>query len=344
MPEKIKTTKKISHNTVTLVLVFGLYAALAALLYSGVLTRQFTNMLVSLSCYVVLAVSLNLVVGLLGELSLGHAGFMSVGLFAGCWLSIKLSSVLPSVVALPISVVFGGLCAAIIGVVVGLPALRLKGDYLAIVTLACGEIIRNIITNIIPKGLNTAGVMMKVPTLFPFAAVLVFITIIVMMNLKKSRHGRAITAIRDNRIAAEAMGLNVTYYKLVVFTLAAFFAGMAGVVYGHSLALSQATSFDYNMSIEILVIVVLGGMGSISGSVIAAIILRMLPELLRGLDNYRMLMYSVLLIVIMLLNASPKFAELKGKFSVTNLIRFICEKNAAKSADNGKDNGKEDAR
>lgn len=319
-----------TKNIITLIFVAVLYSLLAVFLYTGTLSRQFTNMLISISCYVVLAVSLNLVVGLLGELSLGHAGFMSVGLFTGCYASILLEDLLPLAIRLPICIVIGGICAAAIGLVVGLPALRLKGDYLAIVTLGCGEIIKNVITNISPKGIDTKDIYSKPKTLFPFAVVLVFITIIVMMNLKRSRHGRAITAIRDNRIAAEAMGINVTYYKMMVFVLAAFFAGMAGVLYGHSFALTQASSFGYTMSIEILVIVVLGGMGSVSGSVIAAIILRMLPELLRGLDDLRMLMYSVLLIAIMLLNTSQKFNELKGKLSITNLIKQIKKNKAAK--------------
>ena len=164
---------------------------------------------------------------------------------------------------------------------------------------------------------------------------LVFLVVIVMMNLKNSRHGRAIMAIRDNRIAAESNGVNVTYYKLMVFIIAAFFAGMAGVLYGHTLANIKPAMFDYNMSIEILVIVVLGGMGSIRGSIIATIILRALPEALREVADYRMLAYSVLLIVIMLLNASPKFAELKGRWSVGNILRM----RKANKEKGGKENG-----
>ena len=321
-----------SPKAITLYIIVAIYAVTAGLLYSGAASRQFSNMLISVSSYVVLAISLNLVVGFLGELSLGHAGFMSVGLFSGCMFSIATQDVLPLIVRMPVAMLIGGLAAAVVGLLVGLPALRLKGDYLAIVTLACGEIINNIITNLDVTGgalgLNTASIRSNSKTLLPYAIVLVLITAIVMMNVENSRHGRAIMAIRDNRIAAEAMGINVTYYKLLVFVLAAFFAGMAGVLYGHSLANVKAASFDYNKSIEILVIVVLGGMGSVRGSVIAAIVLRALPEVLRidGFSDYRMLLYAVLLIVIMLLNSNPKFAEMKGRWNIKTLCQAVTGK------------------
>ncbi len=328
--EKINQKRHISKNTVTVCMVAVLYAVVSALLYTDNAGRQLSNMLISLSSYIVLAVSLNLVVGLLGELSLGHAGFMSVGLFSGCLLSIQLAKLLPLAVRLPVSMLFGGLVAAVFGLLIGLPALRLKGDYLAIVTLACGEIIKNVITNLKftggALGLDTMEIYSDTKSLLPFAIVLVFLTILVMMNLKKSKCGRAIMAIRDNRIAAESSGINVTYYKLMVFVIAAFFAGAAGTLYGHSYANIKANTFDYNMSIEILVIVVLGGMGSVRGSIIAAIILKALPELLRDIADYRMLVYSVLLIVIMILNASPKFAELKGRWSIRNFAKLLQKK------------------
>ena len=333
--------KKLKHasfgkNLITVLMVAVLYAVVAGLVYSGSASRQLANMVIPISAYIVLAVSLNLVVGLLGELSLGHAGFMSVGLFSGCLLSIALVDVLPMGVRLPVSMIFGGLIAAIFGFVVGLPALRLKGDYLAIVTLACGEIIKNVITNLKftggALGLNTNPIYSNTKTLLPFAVVLVFLTMIVMMNLKNSKYGRAIMAIRDNRIAAESVGINVTYFKLAVFIIAAFFAGAAGTLYGHFFANVKAASFDYNMSIEILVIVVLGGMGSVRGSIIAAILLQALPEALREFADYRMLVYSILLIVIMLLNASPKFAEMKGRWSIGSLLRLAGSKTKKKEA------------
>ncbi len=322
--------KIFSKNSVTLYLVVAVYVVVSTMIYGGTASRQFSNMVISLSCYVVMAVSLNLVVGFLGELSLGHAGFMSVGLFTGCLASIALKEVLPLAVRLPVCMLVGGLAAALVGFLVGLPALRLGGDYLAIVTLACGEIIKNIITNLNitggALGLNTSSIQSKTKGLLPFAIALVLLTILVFMNFSRSKHGRAITAIRDNRIAAESTGINITYYKLLVFIMAAFFAGAAGVLYGHNFANVKAAVFDYNMSIEILVIVVLGGMGSISGSIIAALILRSLPEVLRDFSDYRMLAYSVLLILIMLLNASPRFKEIKGRWNWKNIWLLLTKK------------------
>ena len=314
---------KFSGDLLTFILVAAVYAVVAYLLYGGSLTRQFSNMIIPISVYIVLAVSLNLVVGLLGELSLGHAGFMSVGLFSGCLLSIALVDVLPMAVRLPLSMVIGGLVAALFGLAVGLPALRLKGDYLAIVTLACGEIIKNIITNLNitggALGLDTSSIYAGAKDLLPYGAVLVLLTVAVMLNLKRSKYGRAIMAIRDNRIAAESVGLNVTWYKLAVFVIAAFFAGCAGVLYGHSLANIKAAAFDYNMSIEILVIVVLGGMGSVPGSVISAIVLTVLPEALREVADYRMLVYAIVLILVMQATNNPTmkrfFASAKEKLT-----------------------------
>ena len=304
--------KRQRADLLTLSAVAALFLVLAALLYAGLLNRQMTNMLVPTAVYIVMAVSLNLVVGLLGELSLGHAGFMSVGLFSGCLVSIALSSSpLPLGLRLPLSMLAGGLVAAVFGLLVGLPALRLRGDYLAIVTLACGEIIKNIITNLNftggALGLNTSAIYAGAKDLLPYGAVLVLLTVAVMLNLKRSKYGRAIMAIRDNRIAAESVGLNVTQYKLAVFVIAAFFAG---VLYGHSLANIKAAAFDYNMSIEILVIVVLGGMGSVPGSVISAIVLTVLPEALRGVDSYRMLVYAIVLILVMLATNNPQVRTL----------------------------------
>ena len=333
---KLRIRNLLNKNGLTLAALVIAYAVVGILGYTNHASRQMSNMLISISAYIVMAVSLNLVVGLLGELSLGHAGFMSVGLFSGCLLSIALSSGLPLALRLPLSMLVGGLVAAVFGFIIGLPALRLKGDYLAIVTLACGEIIKNLITNLKftggALGLNTGSIYSNTKDLLPFAFVLVLITVIVMMNLKSSRYGRAIMAIRDNRIAAESTGINVTYFKLIVFMIAAFFAGAAGCLYGHSFANVKPATFDYNMSIEILVIVVLGGMGSVRGSIIAAILLQMLPEVLRDFSDFRMLAYSVLLIAIMLLNASPRFAELKGRISLPNLFRFLTRKPSRKEA------------
>ena len=314
MTKKMKQFNSLKKTTrVDFATYFGVIAAfviVTVLQSNGSLKRSVIGLLVPICCYMSMAVSLNLTVGILGELSLGHAGFMSVGLFSGCLVAIALhTTALPLGVRLPVSMLAGGLMAAVFGLLVGLPALRLRGDYLAIVTLACGEIIKNIITNLNitggALGLDTSSIYAGAKDLLPYGAVLVLLTVAVMLNLKRSKYGRAIMAIRDNRIAAESVGLNVTWYKLAVFVIAAFFAGCAGVLYGHSLANIKAAAFDYNMSIEILVIVVLGGMGSVPGSVISAIVLTVLPEALREVADYRMLVYAIVLILVMQATNNP---------------------------------------
>ena len=285
-------------------------AVVFLLLYIGVeygyLSRQYSALLVPVGINIILAVSLNLTTGFLGELTLGHAGFMSVGAYAGALFSIYTN--LPYFPGFFLSMLVGGIIAAIFGFIIGVPVLRLKGDYLAIVTLAFGEIIRSIITNL--KITGGASGLNNIPmyTSYISVYVLVIITILVVMNLVNSRHGRAICSIREDYIAAESVGISLTKYKILAFVSAAFFAGIAGVLYSHNLGFVQAKTFDYNKSIEILVIVVLGGMGSIKGSIISAIIVTLLPEVLRGMDDFRMLIYAVVLIAMMLFNAS-KFKE-----------------------------------
>lgn len=298
-------------NILTAAFAAALYGLIFLLVQTGTLSRHFQSLLVPVGINVILAVSLNLTVGFLGELTLGHAGFMSVGAYAGCLFT--LNSTLPVAIKFPLGMLIGGLCAAVFGVIIGVPALRLKGDYLAIVTLAFGEIIRSVVTNLPFTG--GAGGLKKIERASNFTIVFIvaIIAIVVISNLVKSRHGRAICAIRDNVIAAESVGINVVYYKLMAFTVAAFFAGVAGVLYGHNLGILKPDTFDFNKSIEILVFVVLGGMGSIRGSIISAVVVTVLPEVLRGMEDYRMLAYAVVLILIMLLNASPRFAALKNR-------------------------------
>ena len=302
--------KKSLKPLFTLLLVVGIYFLIFGLVEGGLLSRQYKSLIVPIGVNVILAVSLNLTTGFLGELTLGHAGFMSVGAYAGC-LFIANAPALPPLVTLLLGIAIGGIVAAVFGLIIGVPVLRLKGDYLAIVTLAFGEIIRSIIINLSFTG-GAAG-LKNIPKLSNYTVVYIaiVITVVVVFNLVNSRHGRAICSIRENRIAAESIGVNVTYYKILVFVLAAFFAGVAGVLYGQNLGYLQPSTFDYNKSIEILVIVVLGGMGSIKGSIISAIIVTLLPELLRGADDFRMLLYAVVLIVMMLINGSDKFDELK---------------------------------
>ena len=302
-------TKK---NLVLLAVIVAVYALLWGLDSQGMFNRQTKALLVPIGINIILAVSLNLIVGFLGELSLGHAGFMFVGAYAGCMLTIYAD--LPMAIELPLAMLFGGLVAAIFGVIIGIPALRLRGDYLAIVTLAFGEIIRSILNNL--SFVGGSGGLNGIPRYSNYTVVYVMlvITVIVITNLVNSRHGRAICSIRDNKIAAESMGIPVVYYKLLAFVVAAFFAGIAGVLYGHNLGILKPSTFDFNKSIEILVMVVMGGMGNIPGSIIAAFLITVLPEVLRGLQDYRMLIYAVVLIVMMLLNNNAKFNNFKQKF------------------------------
>lgn len=349
-----KTTK---NNMITYLMVIVVYAVIQVLVTSGSLSSLFTGLLVPICTYIILAISLNLVVGFLGELSLGHAGFMCIGAFTSAFFSKCMKGVIePDLLRFMIALLIGAVCAGIFGILIGIPVLRLNGDYLAIVTLAFGEIIKNVINvfyigkdskgfhfsmkdsvslNMEPDGkilLNGPQGISGTPkdSTFTIGFILILITLVIVLNLISSRTGRAIMAIRDDRIAAESIGINITKYKLIAFSLSAAIAGMAGVLYSHNLSSLMATpqNFGYNMSIMILVFVVLGGIGSVRGSIIAAAILTLLPELLRGLSNYRMLIYAIVLIVMMLFNWAPKAIEWREK----HLAKFKQKKSVKEEA------------
>ena len=329
--------KTFRSNLITYALVIAFYICCEASLRTGHMSSLTKGLLVPFCYYMIVAVALNLVVGTSGELSLGHAGFMCVGAFSSAIFAVTAGADLPDTVEIICAVLIGAASAGIIGFLIGIPVLRLKGDYLAIVTLAFGEIIKNVI-NAVYLGIDSSGVHFSLKDAksmgladdgvtiikgaqgigglprnanFTIGIILVLITLFIVLNLINSRHGRAIMAIRDNRIAAEATGLSVSHYKMLAFTISAAIAGVAGVLYSHNLANLQATSksFGYNQSIMILVFVVLGGIGSVRGSLIAAVLLTVLPEKLRFLSNYRMLIYAIVLIVIMIFNSSPKVVE-----------------------------------
>jgi branched-chain amino acid transport system permease protein len=328
MLKKIKPQTKKSFTTYLLMIAFFVLAQV--MIATGSISSMLKDLLVPLCVYSMLAVSLNLTVGILGELSLGQAGFMCVGAYVSSMFSITIQQSIPqSYIRFPLALIIGGLVAAVFGILIGIPVLRLRGDYLAIVTLAFGEIIKNVFASIY-LGYDDAGVHVAMnysdlnladdgkviingalgingtpkDSTFIIAFVLLMLTLIVAYNFIYSRTGRAVMSIRDNRIAAESIGLNITKYKLITFCLTAFFAGVAGALYSHNFSTLQASKFDYNLSILILVFVVLGGIGNIRGSVIAAIILTMLPELLRSINNYRMLIYSIVLIAIMIFTSN----------------------------------------
>ena len=301
-----------------------IYILISFLANGNILSRQFKSLIVPVGINVILAVSLNLTVGFLGELSLGHAGFMAIGAYASALFTLNMDFHEPT--RFLISIVIAGVVAGFFGYLVGVPALRLRGDYLAIVTLAFNEIIRSLINSFGFTG-GALG-LSKIPRLsnYTWVYIILIITILLIYNFVRSRYGRAIKSIKENYIAAETIGIKVSRYKTMAFVVAAFFAGVAGALYAHNYSIIKPSDFDYNKSIEILVIVVLGGMGSIKGSVIAAIVLTILPEALRSVNEYRMLMYSIVLIVMMLLR-SP---DLRTKIEENEkLPKFI--KNFAKN-------------
>lgn len=318
--------KKKRSMFITYATVIVLFLVALILTETGIASRQMQSLLVPICINIILAVSLNVTVGFLGELTLGHAGFMSVGAYAGCLFSIATADVLPTLVRFPLAMLLGGLVAAIFGVIIGIPVLRLRGDYLAIVTLAFGEIIRSVIINLDFTGGASGLKGTPQDSTYVIAFIVIMIMLYLIMNFIDSKHGRAIKAIRDNYIATESVGINLTYYKLLAFVVAAFFAGVAGVLFGHNLNILNSSTFDYNKSIEILVMVVLGGMGNILGSIISAIIITILPELLRGLDDYRMLIYSLVLIVMMIINSSPSLAPLKEKLNWKYFYQWLKSK------------------
>ena len=338
--------KKLVGNSITYLIVIAFYVIVLALSSAGMVSPSIQGQLIPICAYVTMAISLNLVVGFSGELSLGHAGFMSVGAFSGVVTAAALQETIPFGPArLAVAMLVGAVAAGIAGVIVGVPVLRLRGDYLAIVTLAFGEIIKNII-NILYVGIDKHGLRVSIVNemalglteggktilkgpmgatanlkLSSFTAgfILVLIALTVVLNLVNSRAGRAIMALRDNRIAAESVGIQVTKYKLMAFVTSAVLAGAAGALYAMNYSSIAAKKFDFNTSILILVFVVLGGLGNIRGSVISAAFLTVLPEFLRELhlDKYRMLVYAIVLILVMLATNSPSamnfFSGLRGK-------------------------------
>lgn len=341
--KNLKSTTKVDFATYIGVIIA--FLIVSALMNAGMLKRAHMGLLVPLCCYITMAVSLNLVVGISGELSLGHAGFMSVGAFTGIIVAMSLSSVIPDdTLRLAVAMICGAAFAGVAGFLIGVPVLRLRGDYLAIVTLAFGEIIKELMGLLLvgydSKGLHITlnidgtknladlhlledGVAIikgaqgstGVETISTFTAgfVLVMITLVVVLNLVRSRSGRAILACRDNRIAAESVGINVTKYKMMAFVTSAALAGAAGALYGLNYSSLVASKFDFNTSILVLVFVVLGGLGKIWGSIIAATVLYILPEALREVADYRMLVYAIVLILVMLATNSPSVKNVLGK-------------------------------
>lgn len=331
----MKTIRNFKWNHYINYIVIGLLTVvLGAMTLGGYrFDSSLLFLLEKIAISVILAVSLSLVVGFLGELSLGHAGFMCVGAYLGGKMAAVLEPTLGNgPLGFFIALVVGGAVAALCGVIIGIPALRLRGDYLAIVTLAFGEIVKSIFQNTSSESFGGA-IGLSTPRynkqyLFIFAFILVLLTLAVVQNFIRSKHGRAVTAIRDNEIAARATGINVTKYKLLAFTLSATFAGIAGVLYSFSNYTVQSAKFGYNYSIEILVMVVLGGMGSINGSIIAAALITFLntklATVLTGdLAVLQNLLYALILIVIVVYNNAPALKSFRDRYNLSVLVKKL---------------------
>ena len=356
----MKNKKALKQNVITYGMVIAFWAVIQIMMKTGNLSSLAKGLLVPICMYVILAVSLNLTVGILGELSLGHAGFMCVGAFSGAFFTKVAESAIPSVgVRFFIALLIGAAVAGLCGFLIGIPVLRLKGDYLAIVTLAFGEIIKNLI-NILYVGVDDKGLHVATSAanlkldpggkqiikgalgvsgtatlykdikdyFFLIGVILILVVLFIIQNLVNSRSGRAITSTRDNRIAAESIGINVTKNKLLAFTISAAIAGVAGVLYAHNLSMLKVSIFDYNMSITILVYVILGGMGNLRGSILATIVLYALPELLRGFSTYRMLIYAIVMIAMMLFNWAPAARDFRSRI-IEKIKGHVKEKEAA---------------
>ncbi len=346
---KKTTVTKFLRKFFPYILVIAAFFICQSMIAAGTMPRTTKSLLIPVCVYIVMAVSLNLTVGISGELSLGHAGFMSIGAFTGIVIAAYTRQAfgVPETAQLLLAILAGGIMAGIMGVLIGIPVLRLQGDYLAIVTLAFGEIIRNVLNciyisldgtalhfsfnrpdlpgKLLFRGPTGATGVSRIAT-FSAGFLLVLFTLFVVINLIHSRSGRAIMAVRDNKIAAEACGLDVTKYRMMAFVTSAALAGMGGALFGLNYSTLAPSNFSFNASILILVYVVLGGIGNITGSIIAATVLYVLPEELRAFSDYRMLVYAVVLIAVMLLTNNQ---------SIKNFLETVREKGREKSEKKG---------
>lgn len=321
----------------TLLFVAFLVVGLS-LIQSGVITKYYTKVLMLIGINIILTVSLNIATGYLGQLPLGHAGFMAVGAYTAAIFMTR--SGLDASVSFPIGLALGALMAGIVGILIGIPALRLKGDYLAIITLGFGEIIRVVLLNIDSvlgfKLTYGAASLKSIPkeTNFLNTFLCVGIVCLLIHTMMKSRHGRAILSVRENEIAAESCGINITYYKVLGFAASAVFAGLAGALYAGYLGILNPSSFGFMKSIEILVMVVLGGMGSMVGSVLSATVLTAVPELLRAFSEYRMILYSLLLITVMIFKPSGLMGQYD--FSLSRILEKVFNQKPVREKTNSK--------
>ena len=296
-----------------LILSFVVYGLIQYLFTTGILNPFYNNMIIFLTINIILAASLHLVIGITGQFSIGHAGFLAVGAYVSAIFTMKLQ------MPFPVALLAGGIIAALAGLVVGVPSLRLKGDYLAIATLGFAEIIRIVFLNIEYVG-GAAGMQVSHYTTWTYAFICLILSLVIIMNFTNSRHGLACISIRENEIASDAMGINTTYYKVIAFALGSFIAGIAGGLYSHNFYIIQPTNFGFLKSFDILIFVVLGGLGSLSGSVIAAILLTIVSTFLQDYPETRMIIYSLVLVIVMLfrpqgLMGTREITDMFGKWN-----------------------------
>lgn len=287
------TFKRAKGFWLSIVLSLIFFAVVQILIGGGSLNPFYQNTLMFIGINIILATSLHLIIGITGQFSIGHAGFLAVGAYASAVVTMKLQ------MPFPLALIVGGLVAALAGLIIGIPSLRLKGDYLAIATLGFGEIVRIVLLNIDYVG-GASGMQVSHLTTWPWVFGSVLITILVIRNFTSSTHGRACISIREDETAADSMGINTTYYKVVAFAIGAFFAGIAGGLYAHNFYIIQPSNFGFLKSFDILILVVLGGLGSLSGSVLAAILLTVVTTFLQDYPETRMIIYSLVLIVMMI--------------------------------------------
>lgn len=290
--------------------------AVVQVLITGGLNPFYTNTIFVIAINIILAVSLHLIIGITGQFSIGHAGFLAVGAYASAVITTNLE--LP----FPLALIIGGVVAAIAGLVIGIPSLRLKGDYLAIATLGFGEIVRIVFLNLDYVG-GASGMQVNNLTTWPWVFACLAVTLIVIVNFTNSTHGRACISIRENEIASDAMGINTTYYKVAAFVIGSFFAGIAGGLYAHNFYIIQPTNFGFLKSFDILIFVVLGGLGSMSGAVIAAILLTVVSTFLQEYPETRMIIYSLVLVIMMLYRP-------QGLMGTKEITSFFKNKKAVK--------------
>lgn len=344
--EKLKTTflGKNKNRSLCVGIVILAYVVIELLMRTGSLKSLFINLLVPVTSYIIVALALNLVVGVSGELSLGHAGFMSIGAFTGVVVANVTATMVPNdILRLILAIIVGAIVAAVFGFFISIPVLKLQGDYLAIVTLAFGQIIKSLINNTF-LGYDSAGFHFSFITnnvelasggkmlingpigatatdrisTFTVGIIVLIITILIIFNFINSKYGRSVMATRDDRIAAQSVGIDIVKTKTIAFVLSAGIAGAAGVLYGLNFSTLVPAKFDFNQSILILVYVVLGGLGNMFGTIISTSVLVVLPELLRFLADYRMLMYAIVLIAIMIITNNP---------TISNFIKKIFKRN-----------------